>query len=245
MERSCIMDTIKIEKRQVKMIAHRGLSGLEKENTHAAFVAAGNRSYFGIETDVHRTADGYFVLCHDDSTQRISADSMVVEDTAYEALTRLRLTDMDGIQGRRDLVIPDLADYIAICKKYGKVCVLELKNAFTPEDIQKIAAIIAAMGYLEQVIFISFNLPNLQVLRRLLPDQRIQYLLDEYDENTIKILRENRLDLDIRYTALTPRRIAALHDAGIEVNCWTVNDPEHAEALIAAGVDYITTNLLE
>ena len=33
------------------MIAHRGVSGLELENTCAAFVAAGNRSYFGIETD--------------------------------------------------------------------------------------------------------------------------------------------------------------------------------------------------
>ena len=51
------MDTIKIKKKKVKMIAHRGLSGLERENTCSAFVAAGNRSYFGIETDVHRTAD--------------------------------------------------------------------------------------------------------------------------------------------------------------------------------------------
>ena len=43
----------------VKLIAHRGLSGLERENTAAAFVAAGNRAaYFGIETDVYRTVDG-------------------------------------------------------------------------------------------------------------------------------------------------------------------------------------------
>ena len=35
------MNTIKINKEHVQMIAHRGLSGLEKENTCAAFVAAG------------------------------------------------------------------------------------------------------------------------------------------------------------------------------------------------------------
>ena len=59
------MNTIKFNKKQVQMIAHRGLSGLEKENTCAAFVAAGNReSYFGIETDVHRTADGQLSLIH-------------------------------------------------------------------------------------------------------------------------------------------------------------------------------------
>ena len=56
------MDTIKFNKKNVKIIAHRGLSGIECENTNAAFVAAGNRSYFGIETDVHITADGKFVL---------------------------------------------------------------------------------------------------------------------------------------------------------------------------------------
>ncbi len=49
------MDTIKIEKKNTLMVAHRGVSGLEKENTLAAFVAADNRSYYGVETDVHRT----------------------------------------------------------------------------------------------------------------------------------------------------------------------------------------------
>ena len=34
------MDTIKVNRKDVKMIAHRGLSGLERENTNAAFVAA-------------------------------------------------------------------------------------------------------------------------------------------------------------------------------------------------------------
>ena len=44
------MDTIKIEKKNTLMVAHRGVSGLEKENTLAAFIAAGNRSYYGVET---------------------------------------------------------------------------------------------------------------------------------------------------------------------------------------------------
>ena len=35
------MDTIKMQHRQARLIAHRGLSGLERENTAAAFVAAG------------------------------------------------------------------------------------------------------------------------------------------------------------------------------------------------------------
>ena len=43
------------------MVAHRGVSKLERENTMPAFVAAGNRSYYGIETDIHITRDGRFI----------------------------------------------------------------------------------------------------------------------------------------------------------------------------------------
>ena len=43
----------------------------------------------------------------------------------------------------------------------------------------------------------------------------------------------------------TAERIALLHENGITVNCWTVNDPMIAEDLVAMGVDYITTNILE
>ena len=34
------MDTIKFNKKQTLVVAHRGLSGIETENTNAAFVAA-------------------------------------------------------------------------------------------------------------------------------------------------------------------------------------------------------------
>ena len=51
------MNTIKYSKLGSQTIAHRGLSEIEFENTIAAFIAAGNRSYFGIETDVHIAAD--------------------------------------------------------------------------------------------------------------------------------------------------------------------------------------------
>ena len=60
-----LKDTLRLNNPDMKMVAHRGLSGLELENTAAAFVAAGNRSYYGIETDVHRTADGKFVVIHE------------------------------------------------------------------------------------------------------------------------------------------------------------------------------------
>ena len=92
------------------------MSGLEMENTASAFVAAGQRSYFGIETDVHRTADGQFIIIHDDNTKRVAGDEMIVEQTSFRTLRSLRLLDTDGQQGRGDLILPSLREYISICK---------------------------------------------------------------------------------------------------------------------------------
>ena len=52
-------------------------------------------------------------------------------------------------------------------------------------------------------------------------------------------------DRDIDYRLLTKEIVDAVHQAGAEVNCWTVNDPADGERLIEMGVDYITTNILE
>ena len=133
------MDTVRIISKNVKMVAHRGLSGIERENTNPAFVAAGNRSYFGIETDVHRTADGKFVIIHDETTERVSLGkvNINVEESNYADLENIVLPDLDESTNRQDIRIPLLEDYIKICKKYDKVCVLELKNPFVKEDIVK------------------------------------------------------------------------------------------------------------
>ena len=240
------MGTIRIEKKDKPlMIAHRGLSGLEKENTASAFVAAGHHTYFGIETDVHRTADGRFIIIHDDNTKRVSGDEVSVEETCFDTLRAIRLIDTDGTKGRGDLILPSLGEYIRICKKYEKTAVLELKNHFAPEDIQKIIAIIREEGYLDQVVFISFDLPNMICIRELLPDQRAQFLVSAAEDWLVETLKKYRLDLDIKYSALTRELVEKVHGIGREVNVWTVNTLEDAERMMDLGVDYITTNILE
>lgn len=239
------MNTIKIDHKQALMVAHRGMSGIEKENTHAAFVAAGNRSHFGIETDVHRTLDGKFVCFHDDTTGRVAIDNLEVEQSTFDTLRGLILTDTDGAKGRTDLRIPTLQEYVRICKRYDKVCVLELKNAFTEEDIIRIIDVIKGEEYLDKLVFISFVFENMLALRRLLPDQPCQFLISEYRDDLPETLAAHRLDLDIRYTSLTKERIDDLHAHGVKVNCWTCDDPEAAARLIDWGIDFITSNILE
>ena len=241
------MDTLHLASPKPRMIAHRGLSGIELENTCSAFVAAGNRSYFGIETDVHVPADGRFIIIHDDTTRRVALDDLSVENSTYETLRSLRLCDKDGKRGRKDLLLPSLAEYIQICKKYEKISVLELKNHMQPQDIDRIIAAVREEGWLEHTIFISFDLPNMIHVREALPDQKAQYLIEGNPEwqSVLDALNRYSLDLDINYQLLTQERINDVHKAGKEVNVWTVDRLEDAERLAAWGVDYITTNIIE
>ena len=134
------MDTIKFDKKNTLVIAHRGLSGLEKENTNSAFVAAGNRSYYGIETDIHRTADGHFVVMHDDNLKRVAGEGISVNDVSLKTLQSVVFLDVDNTKDRIDLRPATLENYISICKKYEKHSVLELKDDFTDEEIAKSVA---------------------------------------------------------------------------------------------------------
>ena len=142
-------------------------------------------------------------------------------------------------------MIPTLEEYIGICKRYEKVCVCELKNEFAPEDVYRIAETYRELDYLDRVVFISFCAANLTALRRRFPSVPAQFLLKEWSPDDLAFLRDNNLSLDIRHTAVTAGVVEAVHGIGQEVNCWTVNTLEEAGAVLAAGVDYITTNILE
>ena len=185
------------------------------------------------------------MVFHDDDTARVGLDRLVVEHTTLQTLRALQLTDLDGARGRADLVIPTLEEYIGICKRYEKVCVCELKNEFAPEDVYRIAETYRELDYLDRVVFISFCAANLTALRRRVPRVPAQFLLKEWSPDDLAFLRDNNLGLDIRHTAVTAGVVEAVHGIGQEVNCWTVNTLEEAGAVLAAGVDYITTNILE
>lgn len=239
------MNTTKLKTNSTLLIAHRGLSGLEMENTCSAFVAAGNRTYFGIETDVHRTGDGNFILLHDDNTARVSKDSVNVEESTFDSIRRIQLCDRDGTKDRADLHLPSLEEYITICRRYEKVCVLELKSAFTDQEIQEMIRRIDRLGWLSHVVFIAFDYENLVKVRKLLPHQPCQFLAGTVSPELPDRLAADKMDLDVYYPALTKELVEQLHEKRIKVNCWTVNEKADAERLVSWGVDFITTNILE
>lgn len=240
------MNTIKVEdKGNIRMIAHRGVSGLELENTCPAFVAAGVKSYYGIETDVHVTVDGKIIVFHDDNLKRLTGIDKVVEECTCDELRAIRMTDKDGVTKRNDLFLPTLEEYISICRKYEKEAVLELKNPMSEEKVWKIAATIESMGWLERTTFISFAGENLVKLRKKYPKASAQFLTCKVDEEEFRFMVDNKLDADLCGTCVTKELVDKLHAAGIVVNCWTLDSLEHAQLAKAYGVDFITSNILE
>ena len=239
------MDTIKFEKKNTRVVAHRGLSGIEVENTNSAFVAAGNRSHWGIETDIYRTADGKFVIGHDDNYKRLSGEEIFLEKETLERLREVVFFDKDGTKNRVDLRPATLENYLSIVKKYEKHAVLELKSDFTDEEIARIIEIIREYDYLDNLTFISFNYDNLLRVRKILPNQSAQYLFWKITDAEIERLVRDKIDVDVWVVELTKEQIEACHRAGLKVNCWTVDDPKKAEELASWGIDIITSNILE
>ena len=236
--------TKKIDKGDAQIIAHRGLSGIEVENTEAAFIAAGESSYYGIEADVRKTADGKFVMCHDADLKRIANLEIDVESSTLAELQEIPLLNKNG---KKDdsIHLTTLENYISICKEYDKQAILELKSLFTKDEIGEIIDIITAVDYLDRVTFISFNYDHLLFVREFSPDQSAMYLFSKMSDEIAEMLIRDRIDVAIKHTKLTKSDLNSFHEAGLKVNCWTVDSKSTAEKYAKWGVDYITTNILE
>ncbi len=240
-------DTTKIKANGAKFIAHCGMPRFEMENTIPSFIAAANRSYFGIETDLQKTADGKFVAIHDDDMIRVSGASAVVKDTPLSELRKIIMKPQYNSSPRPDYIVPTLEEYVAICKRYGKWVYLELKAHFSEQDIIEIVSIIENMEYIDKTIFISFHLDNLENLRKNYPDIPAQFIIaDPPDWDRILWLLEHyNMDLDAMASALTEQKVKDVLAIGKKCAVWAADDPQLVEKLISWGVSYVTTDTIE
>lgn len=227
------------------MVAHRGLSGLERENTCPAFVAAGQRSYFGIETDVHITKDGRFILCHDSDLSRVAGVNLIIEETDFDTLRAVRFNDIVDDFPRADVFLPTLEEYIHICKKYEKHPVLEIKGTFDEESVVRLVDVIKSFDMIDETVFISFSKDSCLNVKKAYPEAKIQFLTGDDAEESLDFCIQNGFDADFHFKLITKELVEKIHAANHRINCWTVNSLECAEAMEACGVDFITTNILE
>ncbi len=239
------MDTIKFDKGNTRIIAHRGLSGIELENTYSSFVAGANRSYFGIETDIHLSCDGHFVINHDDNFSRVAGDERKIADMTLDEIQQIILFDKDDKKSNTALRPAILEDYLSVIKRYSKHAVIEIKSELSLDDVARVIEITQSYISLDDVTFISFSFDNLVKVRELLPEQDVQYLIWHLTDEQIDRLVQYKMDADVWCIELTKEQIDKAHARGIKVNCWTVNEACDGERLASWGIDFITSNILE
>ena len=240
------MNSIKINHGKTLMIAHRGLSGLEKENTMQSFVCGGQHTYYGMECDIHPTSDNVLVVIHDSDTERVAGKSLIIEQSTYEQVKEVTLLDKFQNVNRSCIRIPLFEDYLECCIKYEKKAIVEIKNIFSKENIIQTIDIVKKYNYLENTVFISFYPQNLLMVKEIYPEAQCQFLSTTLSEEVVQGCFTYHMDVDVNYKAVESKDIIVeFHNHGLKMNVWTVDDPEVAKKLIEWGVDYITTNILE
>ena len=119
--------------------AHRGNQAFGPENSLPAFIAAGKTGAWAIETDFRMTKDGVVVCHHDAKLDRTTTGTGYIKDYTLEELRKFRIKEVNcvpipnkayryGDFSAEELRIPTMDEYFEICKQYGCVPFIELKE---------------------------------------------------------------------------------------------------------------------
>ena len=161
-----------------KLEAHRGYSDKYPENTLLAFEEAGKRSeYSGIETDVHRTSDGVFVLMHDSTIDRTTNGTGEPSAYTYEQLQAFYIDGGNGWDAKyaNQLKIPKLTEYLAICRKYGKIPYIQV-DQIESSYLGELIELLDKEGWKGRCVLTSFTLSDLQAVRTITDEYIFEYM---------------------------------------------------------------------
>jgi glycerophosphoryl diester phosphodiesterase len=209
------------------VIAHRGASSIELENTLAAFRAAPGQGADGVELDVHATLDGEIIVHHDPSIMGLPIAQARMQDLAL-----LRLPNGEPLP-----TLAQALDVLGTLKVFVEVKVLDPKwDARLFETLDRGPN---PSGYAVH----SFAYHVVRRLREARPDIPAGVLSEVATRDVQQTLG------DAKATTLWQERgtldeslVRTVHALGAKIIAWTVDQPADMERLIRWGVDGICTN---
>ena len=225
-------------------IAHRGKHDKCFENTLGAFKEAGKREFFGIETDIHLTKDGYWIVHHDPDFSS-NGQKYVIADLTKDEILKLHL---DNDQNDQDAYCPLFEDYLAVCKASGKRPIIEIKPKNPKlKYLKRLVKYIDEYMGIDHVHFIAFYpWPLIKLRLKYGKKVHLQMLLEEGHYKTLyKWAKFFKMDIDIEDKLLTQELMDIFHKKKLKVNAWCVDDEETLKRFEEMGIDYITTNVFE
>ncbi|MFD5558951.1 glycerophosphodiester phosphodiesterase [Streptomyces sp. NPDC127068] len=210
-------------------IGHRGIMGVEPENTLRSFVAAEEAGLDVIELDLHLSKDGALVVMHDTDVDRTTDGSGPI---AEHTLAQLRA--LDAGRGERVPVFEEVLDAVRAPLQ------AEIKDVAAARSL---AAVMHARDLVQRVEVLSFHDAALAEVAQLVPGVRTalvasRYGLDVVDRATA--VGAGTLVLNIR--RLTLELVERARKADLRIIGWVVNTPEHLALARALGLDGATTD---
>ncbi len=203
------------------VIAHRGASHDERENTMPAFERALAIGVDYIEFDVQASIDGELVVFHDTTLDRL---------TPLRGPLRRRTAAELAEHG-----IPKLADVIELAR--GRAGVMaELKSPHLHRRHDIVARTVAMLDQAADIV-LSFQRWALEETRRLRPELRIL----QHVGYGVSIRSAARYANAVGFanSRVTQRGLAKARLHGLTTTVYTVNDPARMEELLALGIDGI------
>lgn len=213
-------------------VGHRGVMGVEPENTLRSFVRADNEGLDAIELDLHLSKDGALVVMHDADVSRTTDGTGPIGD-----LTLAELRGLDAGQGERIPVFED---------------VMEAVRAPIQAEIKDRAAarvltdMIRERGLHDRVTVISFHADALREVREQLPDMPIVLVAGRSTPTAPERAQElgaGMVSCDLRH--LEAGTVERAHAAGLKVISWTVNTEEELERARELRLDGVVTDMPE
>lgn len=224
--------------------AHRGASAYAPENTMAAFLLARRLGADGIELDVHLTADGEVVVCHDNDIKRCSDGEGLIEEKTYAELLSYDF-GYSAVFGNRfkGERIPTLREVYRAIVPYGVIVNVELKQT-RPEIVKAVLGLEEECGAAGAVIYSSFVHSYLEEIKTLNPAAPVAPLFgtDPDYVNLGKSLKATALHPAFGGVLADSDYVKRSHDAGLRVHPYTPNSVDDLVALTEMGVDAVITN---
>lgn len=228
-----------------RVVAHRGSSSVAPQNTLAAFEAAARAGAHAVELDVQLTSDGHVVVIHDETLDATTSGSGWLQDTPLAAVR-----DLDAgawfapaYAGQR---VPLLDEVVELLGRHPSVDLLcEVKGEWTAEQAARVTGPLRAAGLADRVVVQSFWPTTVAALRDADPTLRRGLLLAGVDDATLELCASLDVTMANPHGLLLqqdPTLVTRLHDAGLRVAVWTLNEPEHWAQAVALGVDEIITD---
>ncbi|MEU8827751.1 glycerophosphodiester phosphodiesterase family protein [Streptomyces sp. NPDC048636] len=213
-------------------IGHRGVMGVEPENTLRSFVRADHEGLDVIELDLHLSKDGALVVMHDAEVDRTTDGTGPISDR-----TLAELRELDAGEGERIPVFEEVVDAVRAPLQ------AEIKDVAAARAL---AEVITRRDLLGRVDILSFHDGALAEIRTLLPEARTALVASRYGLDVIDRARAvgaGMLVLNLR--RLTLELVERAHAADLKVIGWTVNTPDQLRLARGLGLDGGTTDFPE